>query len=171
MPTVLALICLMFDTEYLAQFKTILLNAAVRKKYTHTHTPSYLTLFIFKYLFHDLYLWTLKWIRKKVSFKAWACSLKNDFFFPKPKNQSLESKTKFMWHFAGPPIPLECRVLIEWLLNAYILLKLSQGNCYRHTFFPKAKVQCNFKNAENVRILNVIVISSNSRYKHITKFL
>ena len=55
--------------------------------------PPYVTFFFFKYLFSKTYRhWSVKWIWNKVSFKAWSCSLKDDFLLLKPLNQCLKRK-------------------------------------------------------------------------------
>ena len=53
-----------------------------------------------------------EWIRKKVPFKAWSCTLHNDFILL--KSEFIEKRKKISY-LVEPPPP-ECHVLFEWPL-------------------------------------------------------
>ena len=66
----------------------------------------YVTFYIFKLLYYmTSRYWTVKWIRKKVSFKAQSCNLKADFLLQRAFKSEFKKLKKFMWHFGEPPPP------------------------------------------------------------------
>ena len=87
--------------------------------------PPHVTFYFFKLLFSkSSSLWCVKWVRKKVSYKALSCFLNDDFLLLEAWKSEFKNLKKFMWHFVEPPPPLECHVLFEWpLIHSFGFLK------------------------------------------------